>query len=76
MPRRARRLTPRALHARRRPQGERYTFRTQTVTLLSGCTLAPGERRSFRLQFALPPALPPSFRGTFARCGQPAALLY
>jgi hypothetical protein len=91
-------------------QGERYTFRTRTVTLLSGarcrvtcargsararcsphtrfrvlalttpahllpprvraagCTLAPGERRSFHIQFTLPHALPPSFRGTFARC--------
>lgn len=35
----------------------------------AACSLTPGERRSFHVQFTLPHELPPSFRGTFARCG-------
>jgi len=71
----------------RRPRGERATFHTRSVALLTGapksppfspsadltaasdCKLLPGERRCFRLQFTLPPGLPPTFRGgTFGRC--------
>jgi hypothetical protein len=48
--------------------GDRIVFRSAAATPLTACcVLAPGERRCWEVEVALPAVLPPSHRGTALR---------